>query len=73
MAKLKKGFEGCKFYGTAGAFRFKGKPLGEMTGEELQAILDSDPKNNRKMIEGTPGKAAPRADNRPEEPLPKKP
>lgn len=73
MAKLKKGWEDRKFYGIAGALRFRGKRLGDMTPEELQAILDADPKNGRKMIDGTPSKAAPKTDNKPNEPTPKKP
>jgi len=73
MAKLKKGWEDRKFYGKAGAHHFRGKRLGDMTPEELHAILDADPKNGRKMIDGTPSKAAPKVDNKPDEPAPTPP
>jgi hypothetical protein len=73
MTKLKKGWEDRKFYGVVGNLRFKGKRLGDMTPDELQAILDADPKNSRQMIDGTPSKAVPKTDNKPAEPPPPKP
>lgn len=72
MVKVKKGCETLKVWGTIGSFRFKGKPLGEMTDEELQAYFDADPKNARRFVDGTPSRA-PKTDNKPSDPLPTKP
>lgn len=72
MAKVKKGWEKNRFYGRIGGKQIKGVPLGELSESELQAILDGDPRNASRMIEGKPG-ATLKKDNKPDEPLPKAP
>lgn len=72
MAKVKKGCETLKVWGTIGSFRFKGKPLGEMTDAELQAYFDADPKNAGRFVD-TAQSNAPKSDNKPGSPLPTKP
>lgn len=72
QAKARKGWEDCKHYGTgANGRKILGVKLGELPAEDLQAILDSDPKNAIRMIDGIPGKQ--KQDNSPEAPKPTKP
>jgi hypothetical protein len=71
MAKVKQGWEQNKFYGTAGKELIRGVELGKLSPAQLQAILDGDPKNASRMIDGTP--TPKKTDNKPGEPLPEKP
>lgn len=70
--KVKAGWEDKEYTGIVGGKRFKKVPLGKMSEADLQSILDSDPRNASRMIDGTPSKAQ-KADNKPGEPLPEKP
>ena len=72
MAKARKGWEKHRFYGKVLGELVTGTPLGELTSTQLQAILDSDPKNASNMIDGRAG-AVPKRDSKPEKELPKAP
>jgi len=73
QAKVKPGKEGQKIWAKVGGKRIQGKLLSELTSDELQAILDSDPRNASRFIDGVPSKLQGKTDNKPGEPLPEKP
>lgn len=73
MAKVRKGWEDCKHYGPgANGRKILGEKLGDLSVADLQFILDSDPKNAVRMIDGIPSKNKAQ-DNAPGEPKPAKP
>lgn len=66
--KVKPGWEDKEYTGRIGTKRVKRAKLGSLSEEDLQTILDTDPRNASRMIDGTPSKLQAKTDNNPGEP-----
>lgn len=73
QAKVRKGWESKTIWGKVNGRSVRGVKLSELSAEDLQSLLDQDPKKASKFIDGTPSEKAEKTDNKPNAPLPEKP